>query len=96
MDMDTDADSATTTGSHYSGSTGIARFMEGKMEKKPKCRICDDTGFYRGKICPCITGKNTGNVPPIFSDIFAGLWGTTPGKQDTNGGQSDGQKDQQK
>jgi hypothetical protein len=43
------------------------------MEKKPKCRICDDTGFFKGAICVCISGKgdpNTDAIKDLFGDIF--------------------------
>jgi hypothetical protein len=40
------------------------------MEKKPKCRICDDTGFFKGAICVCITGKGKTDFGDIFGDLF--------------------------
>jgi hypothetical protein len=47
------------------------------METKPrKCPICQGTGFAKGEICPCITGKGLDlpdGMPDIFKDIFGGF-----------------------
>uniref|UniRef100_A0A6M3JLX6 Uncharacterized protein n=1 Tax=viral metagenome TaxID=1070528 RepID=A0A6M3JLX6_9ZZZZ len=60
------------------------------MDQKPKCPICQGTGFsLAGKICPHITGKKLEGMPDIpdfFKDIF----------DDIFKGGSDGKKYQQK
>jgi hypothetical protein len=47
------------------------------MEKKPQCRICDDIGFYKGKVCVCIAGpksddnvKSSDDMPDFLKDLF--------------------------
>ena len=45
------------------------------MGKKPTCPICRGTGFVKGKICFCITGKQPEgmpDVPDFLKDIFRG------------------------
>ncbi len=47
------------------------------MDQKPKCPICQGTGFAKGKICRCITGKKPEglpDMPDLFKDIFGGGW----------------------
>jgi hypothetical protein len=40
------------------------------MEKKPQCRICDDIGFYKGKVCVCIAGPKPDDMPDFLKNLF--------------------------
>jgi len=37
------------------------------------CTICHGTGFYKGQICTCITGKRD-ELPEEFQDIFGDIF----------------------
>jgi len=37
------------------------------------CTICQGTGFHRGQICICITGKSD-ELPKEFKDIFGDIF----------------------
>jgi len=52
--------------SDYSGYTSGEKI-------KPRCFLCQGTGFYIGKVCVCI-GKKQSNLPPIFRDLFDGIF----------------------
>jgi hypothetical protein len=43
-------------------------------ESKPRCLICQNTGFANGKICGCISGKyEKRDLPEGFEEIFKGF-----------------------
>jgi hypothetical protein len=45
--------------------------------KPRKCPICQGTGFVRGEVCFCITGKNPENMPDLpdgWADIFGDIF----------------------
>ena len=48
------------------------------------CPICQGTGFRKGQICPCITGKKDRDVPKILKDIL-GRFSTTPEPESEKG-----------
>ena len=55
-------------------------------DKKDKCPICQGTGFAKGGICLCITGKLPDGLPD-FMDVFCDIFATT---KDPSGGKRSG------
>ena len=48
------------------------------MAQKPKCLICNDSGFANGKICICVIDGGKCDLPDEFKDIFEQFFSTTP------------------
>jgi hypothetical protein len=44
--------------------------MEKKMKEDKVCPICKGTGFVKGKICSCISGKPKMDLPEGLGDVF--------------------------